>query len=155
MSKSNNPTYRIEISLEDLRKRLKSLIKSENSELISTVIVNNLNTTEVGIDRLFNALSGIDFEPVFNIGDTLWVKFDDLYTWKLSRTFMEEAGLIEKGMVKVKILSISSVVNAPYYCVYQAKNTKGDSIMEHQSFKANQLAYIESIPGKISFRVNL
>lgn len=98
----------VRVSTAQIKRNLRDMLLSNpHRELIASTIVDNLAETEVGLAHLYNALSGIKPTVHVKLGDDALVKFDNLPTWRMDRTKMEESGQMEKGHVKVSVKEIN------------------------------------------------
>ena len=59
----------VKVSVESIRDSLRKRIVSENSALITNVIIGNLEKSEVGLEQLYKALSGVQDKMQFKVGD--------------------------------------------------------------------------------------
>ena len=98
----------VRVSTAQIKRTLRDmLLNNPHRELIASTIVDNLSETEVGLAHLYNALSGVKPTVHVKVGDDALVKFDNLPTWRMDRTKMEESGQMEKGHVRVSVKEIN------------------------------------------------
>lgn len=117
----------VKVTADSLKDRLRKGLVLSYPELLTTVIIENLARTEVGLEQLFKAFSGIEDKPKFRVGEHMMLTQDAAYTWKYDKTKMEEAGLLFQERIKCQILSIDMYKKAPYEVTYTALNTVGGS----------------------------
>jgi len=111
----------ISITKEQIFKKLKSILKNEHAHLISKIIIDNLAITEVGLSQLYKSFTGVEDTIDFRLGDEVYVKYESLNTWRLSKDKMIANGLLVQGVVRCTIDEInmqrnnSVKISHPYY----------------------------------------
>jgi hypothetical protein len=120
------------MSKEDIKDILKRNISSCNKELISNVIIDNLSTTEVGLEQLYLALLGIEKTSEFAVDDNVLCDFVFLSTWRFDRTLFKENVDIIKGQVKCVVVEIDMTKESSVCVSYQAY--KDSSATEKTTF---------------------
>lgn len=96
----------VKITVEEIKEALHKVIKSEHAHLISNTIVEQLSFTEVGIDKLYLSLNGIKQSYKYNVLDEVWVKVDQLPSWRMNKDIMKENGMIFNDYIKCMITAI-------------------------------------------------
>lgn len=115
----------VKVSVESIRDSLRKLIVSVHSNLITDVIIGNLDKTDVGFDQLYKALSGVQELPKFKVGDHVMIKVTSLYTWQFDQAKTEDAGLTLQGRIKCLIIDIDPYKKDPYEVSYKAIKVVG------------------------------
>lgn len=134
----------INVSVDSLKNTLKKLLtKSAHSNLIADVIINSLEHSEVGLEHLHNAFSGIEPHTVLKIGDDVLVSFSDLHTWRMNKTNMIAAGLIKKGnMVQAEVLDIDLYKSASIQISYTKLDDAGTTDKDTMWINSTQLTVV-------------
>lgn len=117
----------INVNVEDIQAGLRKLLRSEFAPLISQIIIDNLATTEVGLDQLYLAFSGIQKKIKFNVLDEVYVKKMKCATWKMDVDAMEKADIIFKGAVRAEITEIDPCRKDPIAIKYKIITHAGDT----------------------------
>ena len=115
----------IRVSLEELRAGLQKMIRSEHSSLISKVIIDNLSVTEVGLQQLYRAMSGVSEKFKYKTLDEVSVKYDALSTWRMDKEKMKEANLIFQDHVNGTVTEVDPQRSQPYHINYECIDSKG------------------------------
>lgn len=115
----------VEVSVADIRSSLRKRITSEHADLITDVIMGNLEKTEVGYRQVYLALSGVQEKLRFSPGDKVVVPVDHLSTWKFDKVKSSEAGLIHQGKVKAIVVGADPYVSYPYTVETMMKDSTG------------------------------
>lgn len=98
----------VKVPVNGIRESLVKIISSEHARLITNVIIEQLNHTEIGLDKLYMALSGVPFTYRFNILDEVWVNIDHLPGWRMNKDAMVKANLLKNNAyIKCTINKIS------------------------------------------------
>lgn len=135
MAKKAKTTHiNVKVSVESIRDALRKLIVSGHSQLITDVIIGNLESTEVGLDQLYQSLSGVRVKFKYKVGDNVLAKPDSLYSWKFDINAMQETGQIIHGRVKAVIVEVDPYSKLPYGLQYTCvKSVSGVSGSTEQS----------------------
>ena len=111
----------INITTDEIRSQLqKMLASSPHAKLISQVIVGNLSTTEVGLEQLYKAFTGIHTPLKYSLLQEVWIDYDASYSWKMDKKEMTDAGLVHQGRIKATILQIDQYREKPYRVSHNA-----------------------------------
>lgn len=122
----------IKVTLDELRLSLQKLIKSEHSSLITEVIVNNLKTTEVGLEHLYKSFSGMKVVPKFKVLDEIYVKYQYLGSWRNDKNTMIEHNMLFKDHVKAVVIGIDMTKNYSVQIKYTGRDKgKEPEVHEH------------------------
>lgn len=108
----------VKISKEQIRTQLKKMLGSEHCDLISQVIIDNLSETEVGLTQLYKAFSGLKDQLKYKAGQVVWVKVSTLYSWRIEKDKMVQAGMIHQDQVMALITEINETKLLPYKIKY-------------------------------------
>lgn len=101
-------SFSVEVTVQELELLLKNALKSSpHSEILTKIIIHNLDTTQVGIVQLFKALNGIDNETKWKVGMNVLVNENNIYSSSIDKPKMKELGMIHKGWIKAHITSIN------------------------------------------------
>lgn len=110
-----------EITSEQLQILLQKIIKADHSDLIASVIIAHLETTTIGLEQLAMSLMGVAPMTNFKPLDEVYVNFQSLATWRMSREEMEKAGKIFKGKVYCVVIETNiyskETVHVRYECI--------------------------------------
>lgn len=105
----------IKVTVDEIRNSLLKMIVSEYSSVIVDVIIANLQITEVGMEQLYKAFSGIVVKSKYKIGDKVLVNMEDFYEWVLfDKERQKNAGKVHQGMIKGIVHEINMQLRAPY-----------------------------------------
>lgn len=96
----------VKVSVNGIREGLVKIISSEHAQLIANVIIEQLSYTEIGLNKLHVALSGIPYTYKCNPLDEVWVSLDYLPNWRMDKPAMEKAGILKKNYVKCTVTEI-------------------------------------------------
>lgn len=110
----------VKVSIDSIRDGLRKLLVSNHSALIANVIIGNLAPTEVGLEQLYKAMSGVYEKPKYKIGDLVRIKIEHLYSWQFDKTATEKEGNTIDGRLLCQIISIDPTKIAMYEVRYQA-----------------------------------
>lgn len=100
----------IQISLDVVKQKLKSALEKggePHAELITKMIVENLEISEMGISQLLLAFMGIEETTSWVVGDECMVHPDKISSYSWERDLTEKAVPFYKGHVKGKITAIN------------------------------------------------
>lgn len=122
------------------------MLASDNSELISQVIVGHLATTDVGLEHLYKAFSGVPVVPKFKEGEVLWTNYSNCRTWNMDKDKMTEAGMIHQGKVKVKIKEIDMRRHNPYKVFHEVIDSSGKKENSDAELGEEELQPIDTFP---------
>lgn len=138
----------VKVTVESIRDSLRKRIVSENSKLITDVIIGNLSVTEVGMRQLFKALSGVEESVPYKVGDFVMVKIEPLYSWKFDKDKTKEAGLIIQGRVRAQIISIKPYQDAAVELKYSVLDSAGGPIDVVSPVRMVELCLEDEWPGE-------
>lgn len=99
----------IQISLDVIKQKLKIALEKggePHAELVTKIMVENLELTEMGISQLLMAFMGIERQISWVVGDECMVHPDKITSYSWERDLTEKAVPFYKGYVKGKILTI-------------------------------------------------
>lgn len=117
----------INVNVEDIQAGLRKLLRSEFAPLIAEIIIDNLATTEVGLDQLYLAFSGVKKQIKFNVLDQVYVKKSKCATWKMDEDAMKKADMIFKGAVRAEITEINPCKKDPIAIKYNIITSTGET----------------------------
>ncbi len=109
----------ITVSMEQIKRALQKLIKSEHSKLIANVIVDNLSITDRGLSQLYNAFTGIEETCPYKIGQEILADVHALSSWRFDKPAMIEAGIIVNNKMKCGIMEIDMLKNSCLHVKYK------------------------------------
>lgn len=138
----------VKVTVESIRDSLRKKIVSENSKLITDVIIDNLSITEVGLKQLFRALSGIEDKIPYKVGDFVMVKIDPLYSWKFDKVKTREAGLIVQERLRAQIISIKPYHDASLEIQYDVLDSNEDTIRIVSPVRVTDVCMEDQWPGE-------
>jgi hypothetical protein len=134
----------INITQEELGVSLSKMIHSEHSVLISKIIIANLSQTEVGLQQLYLAFSGIECKLKFNFLDNVTFPLEFLYSWKADKPKTAAAGFVYQERVKGRITDINPQREYPYFVSYKYMDTSGHIIDDTRWCKESELLHDDS-----------
>jgi len=137
----------VKVTVESIRDSLRKRIVSENSKLLTDVIIGNLNTTEVGMAQLFKALSGIEETISYKVGDFVMVKTEPLYGWKFDKDKTKEAGLIIHDRVRAQVVCIDKYKLNSLELSYIVKDSDGNDITVTSPVRVTAVCLEDEWPG--------
>jgi len=138
----------VKVTVESIRDSLRKRIVSENSKLITDVIISNLSVTEVGIKQLFKALNGIEESVPYKVGDFVMVKIEPLYGWKFDKDKTKEAGLIIQGRLRAQIIAIKLYQDAAVELKYSVLDSSGEPIDVMSPVRIHEVCLEDEWPGE-------
>jgi hypothetical protein len=129
----------IEIPKDMLQNALRDVLKRANhphADLVSTVLVNNLERSEQGLTQTFLALMGSKIHIPFLPGDEVQVPVEHMSSWMIDKDAMIQAGFIVNGHIKGTIKKIDPYVNANVHFtferIYSGKQETYQSSIAHK-----------------------
>jgi len=105
----------VQISYAELRQLLKKVLNTPHAELLSHVIMGNLDTSSHGLEQTYKAIQGISNELPWKAGQHVLVKKDGIYNSMIDWTKMEEQGLIHQGYMKGIISKVDVYSYSPVF----------------------------------------
>lgn len=117
----------VTVSLEELRQLLFKQLTGPYAELLSKVIIGNLDASNRGLDQLFKALNGITNEIKWKSGMDILLKKDVIYNSDIDWSAMEEKGFVHQGYVKGTIVNINIYGYSPITARIYIITKKGTS----------------------------
>jgi hypothetical protein len=118
-----NNSISIEITVEEITNLLKkALYSSQHKDILTKVIMGNLEITNVGLSQLFKALQGIDNEIKWKVGMNILLKENMLYSSSIDKVKMIEKGMIHQGWVKAHIIKVDIYNSYPLTVKYDMIN---------------------------------
>lgn len=116
----------VKISIESVAENLRKLINSGHSQLITKTIINNLMTTDVGLEQLYKAINGIEDKLRFKIGDKVRIELDSLSTWNFDKKKTAESDYVFQGRMLGVITEIFPCKKYAYNISYTAIEVGGE-----------------------------
>lgn len=124
----------VKVDIATIKKALHNKIGSFDTpatHILINAIVENLAETEVGLQQLYMALSGIEATSRFRVGDTVLIPWGLLPTWRLDFDKTQEAGLIVKECLVAEVTEINLRRSNPLTVVYKAvKKNEAEPVEE-------------------------
>lgn len=130
----------INLSEEDFKKALKSIIVHPNSKLIVDAIAGNLMQTSQGCSHLYKAMMGIEITPKFKVGDSVWIEETALPSWRMNIDKMKEDGKFFQGKLAGTIDQVN-IYSSEMYTVMFIKY-EAVSYAEKEDFYSIREAYL-------------
>jgi len=115
--------FDIRVTTEELRLNLQKIIKSEFSSLVASVLIDNLSETEVGLEQLYKAISGMGPLAKFKIFDKVLVDMGHLPSWRLDKE--KTNALLFKGKMKAEITEVNLQRKSVYMLRYSYIDSSG------------------------------
>lgn len=142
----NTDEIKITIKASQIEKWFKDHIKHEHSKLISKIIVQNLKPTDVGMEKVFKAINGIEDIYAYQPFEEVMVNIKDIYIWKMDKESMKHNGLITKDCIKAKVIEIRPWANLPYFLEVDYLDENGLNQTSTCSVKEESLHPIDYYP---------
>lgn len=143
---SNKDYIMVKIYKEQIRTQLKKMLSSEYSDLISQVIVDNLSVTEVGLSQLYKSFSGLKDEFKFKVGQKVLVNESNLYSWRIDKEKMAEAGMLKQGKITCMIANLTKTQAKPYTVKYTYINSSGEQGEETTDVNESEMFPVDEYP---------
>ena len=96
----------VQISYSEIRLLLKKLLNTPHAELLSHVIMGNLDTTSYGLEQTYKAMYSITNELPWKAGQNILIKRENIYNSQVDWIAMQEKGYIHQGYVKAVISKV-------------------------------------------------
>lgn len=145
-------TLSINISLEEINKmvfdRLDPKLSEELRMLIANTIVNNLQKSPVGIEQTYKSFLGLEAKLSYSVGDMVYVKRNNLYSWRFHKDLMEDRFF--KGGLLVRITETDLYNREPYSIEYTYVNQSGEEERTTQTVSEESILGLED-----SFPLNM
>lgn len=143
--------FSVVVSTDELALLLnKALLIHPHKDILTKVIMGNLDTTSVGLTQLFKALQGIDNELEWKVGMNILVKESMLYSSSIDKDKMKETGMIHQGWLKAHIIKIDIYNSYPITVRYNVIVNNGDIISQTQTASLDYIVkseeWLEFIP---------
>lgn len=124
-------TINVVITYEEVLELLKKQIKESSLKApLSEFLEANLSE-EYKITQLYKILNGISIEPKVKTGETYWVKWHNLPSWKFDKPKMRESSLLVEDCVLCKVIEVNKyqeeTVKVAYEFIDDQGNRKNDS----------------------------
>ena len=117
---SSEKQISISINQSELKKRLKSILKCPNSDIISEVIIGNLSNTDIGLEQLAKSFMGLEPILKFNVLEEVLISFNGAYAWKINKELtLKDLRYSYKGLIKAEIIDVNPYSIAPYEISYK------------------------------------
>jgi len=100
----------LQVPISLIKQMLKEVFaagKHPHSELLAKIIVNNLDTTEMGLSQTIMAFMGIEETTKWVVGDETMINPKDIYAWGVDKDLMKSEGMLHKGHIKGTIEEIN------------------------------------------------
>jgi len=137
----------VTISVESIRDGLRKLLISEHSALITKVIIGQLEKTDVGLEQLYKAMSGVQDKLKYKIGDYVMVSMDILHTWKFDKNKSEIAGLVKQNRMRGLIESVDPFLKYPYTIDIEVIDSMNQTVHIHSPANDRYVCLEEEWPG--------
>lgn len=123
---------RFTLKESQVRAVLRKLIRSDHSSMITDVIMGHMKQTPHGLQDLLMAINGIQRVLDFKPEDEVWISTKNLPSWEVSIPLTEAAGLVEKGFIKAKVISIDMYAYERVRVQYDGVRSSGErKLIEH------------------------
>lgn len=113
MHTDKEKTVNVELSYAEIRQLLKKILNTPHAELLSHVIMGNLDMSNNGIIQTYKAMQGITNELPWKAGQHILIKKDGIYNSQIDWTKMEEQGYLHQGYMKGIILKVDIYAYSP------------------------------------------
>jgi hypothetical protein len=131
---SKKKTLNYQVTEDELKRTLRTILNSPYSTLIANVIIDNLKETDVGLNQFTKALSGISSEIPFKVLEDIWVPYENLATWRLNKQAMLDNGMVIRGYVKCSIVEIHPTRSESLRVKYFCRLEKSPEIVEFDTY---------------------
>jgi hypothetical protein len=124
-----NKTVNVSIPYNGIKKELAKMINHANKKIIVEVIMGCLDKTEVGIESLYLAFSGISIQSTFKKGEKILVKWYDTPSWKFNKEQTKAAGLLLKDeQLTATVIGFDPYVGSNLQIEITAVNDNGETV---------------------------
>lgn len=106
MHTDKQKSINLEISYSEIRNLLKKLLNTPHAELLSHVIMGNLDTTSFGLEQTYKAIHGISNELPWKAGQNILIKKEYTYNSQIDWEAMQDKGYLHQGYVKAVITKV-------------------------------------------------
>lgn len=117
-----------EVNNQSIKAALGEVIVSPHKQLIVDTIFKLTKTTDQS-HQLMHALMGVKIEFPFKVLDSVFVKVNDLPTWRMNTRKMREKGLIFQEKVKAQILRVSTSNDCEFEITFLMYSNSEDKII--------------------------
>lgn len=108
--------------LELLDKQIReSAVKAQLKELFAAHL-----SEDYQMVQLYKVLTGISLKPSIKVGETFWVKYHMLSSWKFDKVKMREKKLLVEDCVLCEVIEINQYYEAPLKVKYSYIDDKDD-----------------------------
>jgi len=135
------------VSIDELALLLnKAFLKNPYKDILTKIIIGNLDTTSVGLNQLFKALNGIDNNIKWKIGMNVLVKENMLYSSSIDKAKMKENGMIHQGWFKAHIYNIDLYNSYPISIKFYVINNNEEKVEHTQTVSLDYITEGEEWP---------
>lgn len=115
MHTDKEKTVNVELSYAEIRQLLKKILNTPHAELLSHVIMGNLDESHHGIIQTYKAMHGITNELPWKAGQHVLVKKEGIYNSSIDWAKMEEQGYVHQGYMKGIISKVDIYAYSPVF----------------------------------------
>lgn len=115
MHTDKEKTVNVELSYAEIRQLLKKILNTPHAELLSHVIMGNLDASNHGIIQTYKAMHGITNELPWKAGQHILIKKEGIYNSSIDWTKMNEQGYIHQGYMKGIISKVDIYSYSPVF----------------------------------------
>jgi hypothetical protein len=125
------------------------MITSAYSDLITDIIIGNLGETNNGLEQLYQAMSGISFKPKYKVGDEIFVRLEDVGSWRIDVPKTKSEGLLlgNDDLLKGQISHINVYHMYPYTVSVSLVGTGSASVTVQSILLEEKSIIYEEWPG--------
>ena len=105
----------VNVSYSEIRLLLKKVLNTPHAELLSHVIMGNLDVSSHGLEQTYKALQGISNELPWKAGQHVLVKKEGVYNSQIDWNKMEEQGHVHQGYFKAVISKVDPYAYSPIF----------------------------------------
>jgi hypothetical protein len=90
----------VKVKVKDIEAMLKDKLTGAYNKEVAQIVISNLKTTELGIEQLYNAFSGILPTTDVKVGDSVLINASTLPSWRIDFDKTKEAGFMYQSKMK-------------------------------------------------------
>lgn len=144
---SDKNSIQIDVSLAELRRELRDriIVKEPHRDLIVNTIIDNLAKSEVGLEQLFKAFSGIKVVCPFPMGTKFKSRTWQLSLYSADTDTMKAKGIIRNDMMEVTLIDFEPNKKSCLVVEYDYLDKSGNPQRNTTNVPVSE-AYLEQYP---------
>lgn len=130
----------INLSEEDFKKVLKSIIVHPNSKILVDAIAGNLMQTSQGCSHVYKAVMGIEITPKFKVGESVWIEETALPSWRMNIDKMKADGKFFQGKLAGTIEQVNIYSSEVYTVDFNKYDSAGVNTVDSYQMRETYLS---------------